>query len=116
MLMVNADCSHCHRPMKVERLGCSACGLSVEGSFDLPSLGRLTPEEQVFVVAFVRHHGSIRKMEQLFGISYPTVKGRLRTITAKLDGDYETPPSNMKTLEALERGEISVDEAMKRLH
>ena len=36
-------------------------------------------------MAFLRLHGSIRKMEKLFDISYPTVKNRLRSITAQLD-------------------------------
>jgi len=115
MLMVNSNCSQCHKPMDVERLTCSECGVSVEGTFELPPLARLTAEEQVFVTAFVRVHGSIRSMERLLGISYPTVKNRLKAITAKLDRDLEEPSSNMEVLEALERGEISVDEAMERL-
>ncbi len=116
MLMVNSNCSQCHKPMMVERLTCPTCGLAVEGRFELSPLARLSAEEQVFVAAFVRVHGSIRKMERLLGISYPTVKNRLRVITAKLDHDLEESPSNMEILEALERGDISVDEAMEQLH
>jgi hypothetical protein len=67
------------------------------------------------VVAFIRHHGSIKKMERLFGISYPTVKNRLRAISRQLDRDFEVPSPNSEILDQLSRGEITVDEALERL-
>jgi hypothetical protein len=101
--------------MTVSKMVCSDCGLSLEGTFEVSPLGRLTPEDQVFVVAFVRHHGSIKKMEALFDISYPTVKNRLNAIGAALDKSFEAPSPNAAVLEQLARGEITVDEAMERL-
>ena len=54
------------------RMVCTECNLSLDGSFDVPPLSPdLSPEDQLFVTAFVRHHGSIKKMESLFDISYP---------------------------------------------
>ena len=73
------------------------------------------PAHQAFVIAFVRHHGSIKKMESLFGISYPTVKNRLNAIAARLDTAFEAPLSNSDILDQLARGEITVDEALARL-
>jgi len=78
-------------------------------------LGKLSPEDQVFVIAFLRHHGSIKKMESLFGISYPTVKNRLNAISARLDKSFEAPSSNLTILEQLSRGELSVADALERL-
>lgn len=94
-------------------------GISVEGEFELPSLARLRYEDQVFVSAFVRSHGSIKDMEKAFGVSYPTVKNRLNRITEQL-GLVEvtaTPAaaSNDDVLGLLERGEITADEAAERL-
>jgi hypothetical protein len=80
--------------MTVSKMVCEDCGLSLEGSFEVSPLGRLTPEDQVFVVAFVRHHGSIKKMEALFDVSYPTVKNRLNAIGAALDKSFEAPSPN----------------------
>ena len=40
--------------------------IAIEGQFELPQLARLSPDDQVFVVAFVRSHGSIKEMEQVF--------------------------------------------------
>ena len=68
--------------LSVERVRLKDTGIAVEGSFELPHLARLTMEDQIFVVAFVRSHGSIKEMERLFGISYPTVKNRLNAIAA----------------------------------
>jgi hypothetical protein len=94
---------------------CPSCKLTIEGDFELSALGKLSPEDQVFVIAFLRHHGSIKKMESLFGISYPTVKNRLNAISARLDKNFEAPSPNLEVLEQLSRGELTVAEALERL-
>ena len=111
----NAKCGGCGRTMRIKRLGCSHCELTIEGTLEIPPLARLSAEDQVFVHAFVRHHGSIKKMEKLFGISYPTVKNRLRAITAELDESFRVPSAKSAVLEALARGEITVEEALERI-
>ena len=110
-----ARCTNCDRPMAVSRMVCTSCNLRMENDFQVPALARLSLEDQVFVVAFVRHHGSIKKMEQLFGISYPTVKNRLNAIGAALDESFEAPSPNMVILDQLAQGEITVDEALERM-
>ena len=91
----------------------------VEGPFELPPLARLSSEDQTFVAAFVRCHGSIKQMEQLFGVSYPTIKNRLNRIGALLPFVEVAPepprPSAHQLLARLERGEISVDEVLEQL-
>jgi hypothetical protein len=56
-------------PLVVERVRIPEKGIAVDGQFILPELARLTLEDQVFVVAFLRSHGSIKDMEQTFGVS-----------------------------------------------
>jgi hypothetical protein len=103
-------------PFIVERIKMEGSGIAVEGSFELPPLARLTVEDQVFVTAFVRCHGSIKEMEQLFGISYPTVKNRLVSVASKLEFVEINPPaSRVETLARLEKGEISAAEALRIL-
>lgn len=68
------------RPFRVERVRLADNGVAVEGEFELPQLAQLNVEDQVFVTAFVRCHGSIKEMERIFGVSYPTVKSRLNRI------------------------------------
>ena len=100
----------------VERVRLVDSELSIEGSFDLPPLAQLPAEDQVFVMAFIRSHGSIKEMEQTFGISYPTVKNRLNHIAENFQF-VETMPvsSQAEVLAQLERGDITVDEAIERM-
>ena len=101
--------------MRLSRASCPDCGLDLEGEFEISPLGQLSPKDQVFVTAFLRQHGSIRKMEELFDISYPTVKNRLRAIVSRLDTEFAAPSPNSLILDQLSRGEISVDEALERM-
>lgn len=110
-----ALCPECQKPLKVSRMVCSSCGMVMEGDFELSPLSRLTPDDQWFVIAFLRHHGSIKKMEEIFQISYPTVKNRLNAIGAALDQSVEAPTPNLYVLKQLARGELTVDEALERL-
>ncbi len=110
-----AKCPECGKPLAVERTVCKDCKLTVEGQFEFPPLAQLSLEDQLFVAAFVRHHGSIKKMESLFNISYPTVKNRLNAISARLDKNLEAPAPNLHVLEQLSRGEITVEEALEKL-
>jgi len=87
----------------------------VEGNFEVSPLARLSVDDQAFVIAFVRHHGSLKKMESLFDISYPTVKNRLNAISAALDKNFQAPSPNLYVLEQVSRGELSVEEALERL-
>lgn len=109
------ECSGCGQAMKIQRLRCNECNVNVEGDFEASALARLTVEEQAFATAFLRSHGSIKKMEALFGISYPTVKNRLNAIVTELDRTLEMPSPNSQILERLSRGEITVDQAMDEL-
>lgn len=110
-----ALCPDCKQPLNVTRLGCPTCKLTLEGDFEASPLAKLTPDDQAFVIAFVRHHGSLKKMESLFGISYPTVKNRLNAIGAALDKNFESPSPNLYVLEQLSRGELTVEEALEKL-
>jgi hypothetical protein len=113
-------------PFVVERVRLPT-GVAIEGQFELPPLARLEVDDQVFIAAFVKSHGSIKEMERLFGVSYPTIKNRLNKLGAALDPELtveatqdEVPrerDDRRTILDRLERGEISAQaaaEALKR--
>ncbi len=103
-------------PLTVERVRLTGRDMAIEGEFELPPLARLSAEDQVFVMAFVRSDGSIKEMEKVFGISYPTVKNRLRRISEQLEFvETSPPPLRSEVLDELERGEITAAEAIERL-
>src|ERR1700727_3849467 len=92
----------------IERVRIPEKQIAVEGAFTLPELARLSLEDQVFVTAFLRSHGSIKEMEQVFGVSYPTIKARLSRISGLLQFiDTNPMPSRSDVLERLENGEIT---------
>lgn len=102
----------------VERVRMAASGVAIEGAFDPPQLAQLSSDDQVFVAAFVRCHGSIKDMEKLFGVSYPTIKNRLNRIGAQLpfaEVDVKKPPSTSELLTRLERGEMTAGDVLAQL-
>ena len=101
--------------MQISRMACRPCGVTLEAAFDVAPLARLPVADQLFVVAFVRHPGSIKKMEQLLGVSYPTVKNRLRAIGTALDRSFDAPSPKAAVLDQLAAGEITVEEAIERI-
>jgi hypothetical protein len=91
-------------------------GVAIEGEFELPQLAQLSVEDQVFVTAFVRCHGSIKEMERIFGVSYPTIKSRLNRIGQGLAFVETDPaPSRADVIDRLRRGEIDADQALREL-
>ena len=103
-------------PITVERVRLAASSVEIEGSFELPQLARLPVEDQIFVIAFVRSHGSIKEMESVFGVSYPTIKARLNRISASLQFIETDPlPSRAEILDRLKAGEIDAPTAIELL-
>jgi hypothetical protein len=109
------------QPIEVERVRLVENDVAIEGRFELPPLGRLAAEDQIFVAAFVRCHGSIKQMEKFFGVSYPTIKNRLNRIGAQMPfaevqpPPDAVPPSPADLLSHLERGDMTVDEVLSQL-
>ena len=103
-------------PLVVERVRLAGRDITVEGAFELPQLARLPIEDQVFIAAFVKSHGSIKEMESVFGVSYPTIKARLNRLAGALEFiDTNPAPARSEVLERLARGEISAQDAIKEL-
>jgi hypothetical protein len=107
----------------VDRVRVVESGVAIEGPFKLPPLAQLPAEDQIFVAAFVRCHGSIKQMEKYFGVSYPTIKNRLNKIGSQLSfveieqgAETETPgPAPASVLDRLSRGELTVAQALEQL-
>jgi hypothetical protein len=104
------------QPFLVERVRLAGSGVVIEGQFEPPQLAQLSLDDQVFVAAFVRSHGSIKEMEKIFGVSYPTIKSRLNRIAEHLSFvDTDPGPATTDVVDRLQRGEISVPEALSEL-
>jgi hypothetical protein len=108
---------------EIERVRLVDSGVAIEGPFTLPPLAQLAAEDQVFVAAFVRCHGSIKQMEKYFGVSYPTIKNRLNKIGSQFSfveieqgSETESPAlTRGEVLDRLSRGKLTVAEALDQL-
>ena len=100
----------------VERVRIAEKDIAIEGSFRASSTGPSGVEDQIFITAFVRSHGSIKEMERIFGVSYPTIKSRLTRIADSLEFVETNPnPSKSEILERLQRGETTAEDAIREM-
>ncbi|MDR3585963.1 MAG: DUF2089 domain-containing protein [Desulfosporosinus sp.] len=118
-------CPVCDHEMKISKLTCTYCPTKIEGEFSSCKFCRLPAEQLIFMEAFIKCRGNIKEVEKELSISYPTVRSRLDSVIEALGYgvDKERVPENEKEnsqeeglrrqgiLEALERGEISAQEA-----
>ncbi len=79
------NCPSCARPLEVKALQCGECQTTVNGQFPLPVLASLEPDDQSFVVEFVKSSGSLKKMARHLDLSYPTVRNRLDELIRKIE-------------------------------
>jgi hypothetical protein len=108
--------------MDVVRLHCPNCDTSIEGHFTNCKFCNLTQEQKSFIEIFIKSRGNIKEVERELGISYPTVRGRLEAVIEALGyrveptrEEAETGTRRREILEALSKGELTPDEAVKRL-
>lgn len=113
-------CPACGGTLTVRRFECATCQTAIEGRFPRSRLDRLTKEQQEFVEVFLLARGNIKEVERVLGISYPTVRNRLDSILETLGhrvdkGETSNQEQRSRILSALDRGEISVSQAIKEL-
>src|SRR5436309_796042 len=75
------------QPIRIERVRLADAGVAIEGQFDLPPLAQLSAEDQIFVAAFVRCHGSIKQMNIRVPIALVKSGMRLGSVIPGLASD-----------------------------
>ena len=78
----------------------------------------LSIEQLNFIETFIRCRGSIKEVERELGISYPTVRAKLDEVIESLgylSKETKGKHENNDILDALEKGEISAEEAINKL-
>jgi len=100
----------------IEKIKLKQKDVTIEGEFEIPPLSRLSNDDQIFIIAFLKTHGNIRDMEKLFGISYPSVKNWLNKISKQLEFVEVNPPTEKnEILDQLCKNKITVEEALEKL-
>lgn len=119
----------------MNRLHCPDCGTEVAGEFTLTGLAMLPEPHASLIQLFLRVRGNVKEMERELGLSYPTVRGRLEEALAAAGVDRDLQQEHgsegsrvaaqvgrgdlseqrLVILRQLERGEMSSQEASRRI-
>ena len=122
---VITHCPICQSDLEIAKLYCRSCDTTIEGHFQQATpFQQLTAEQMSFMVTFIRNEGKINRVGEEIGMSYPTVRSRLHDLIRALGyevGEEEEPAGGLPeedrraVLDALSRGTLSSEEALKRL-
>ena len=78
------SCPSCGSKVAVKRLRCEECETEIEGLYTLPPLAALTPDDQEFLLTFIKAGASLKDLAGILKVSYPTVRNRLDDIIEQL--------------------------------
>lgn len=120
---VPGQCPVCNQELIVTKLSCTHCSTKLEGEFTSCKFCQLPAEQRDFIEVFIKCRGNIKDVEKELGISYPTVRNRLdaaiEALGYRVERDAgelgEEKEERQAILDSLERGEITPQEATKRL-
>ena len=122
MRSLPTNCLLCDGEITVTRIYCRDCDTTIEGRFAPGAFfSQLSPEQLAFIETFVRCEGKITRVEAEMGLSYPTIRNRLHEVIRAMGyqpGEGDTGLSDQERrdiLESLEKGEITYEEAMRKL-
>lgn len=83
--MLPCYCPSCRNQLNVKSLKCGNCQTEVTGDYKLPLFALLSPEDQDFILKFVKHSGSLKEMANELKLSYPTVRNLLNDLIEKIE-------------------------------
>jgi hypothetical protein len=94
MKVLPTTCPACNEQLKVKALLCENCHTEIQGAYDLPPLGQLSIDDQLFLLDFIKASGSLKDMAGLLKLSYPTIRNRLDEIIERIKLAESTGKSN----------------------
>ena len=110
------QCPVCGDELTLTRLTCHHCSTELSGNFESCEYCALSAEERKTLRVFLASRGNMKDLERHLGVSYPTVRVRFHALLAKLGIERPVPSApKVEMLESLARGEIDIDEALRRL-
>jgi hypothetical protein len=110
-------CPVCSERLNLTRLTCPSCRTELSGDFITCEFCALTDEDRAVLRVFLASRGNMKELERHLGVSYPTARARFDTLLTKLgiERPAAPPPSRVELMEQVARGEIDVEEALRRL-
>ena len=109
------QCPCCGLKMQIAAMGCTACGVKVEGPFSDSVFGRLSADDQQFLLEYLLSGFSIKALEESGGLCYAAIRTRLDKLIANTKALIRSEEQKKAILDKLRAGDITVAEAKKRL-
>src|SRR5487761_929873 len=113
-----SNCPVCNHRLATTRLTCPECSTELSGAFTSCEFCVLTDEDRDVLRVFLASRGNMKELERHLGVSYPTARARFDALLAKIGIDRPAPApstSRVELMEQVARGEIDIDEALRRL-
>jgi len=112
------NCPVCNQRLATTRLTCPSCSTELSGAFESCEFCVLSAEDRDVLRVFLASRGNMKELERHLGVSYPTARARFDALLGKIGIDRPTAapsPTRVELMEQVARGEIDIDEALKRL-
>jgi len=113
-----STCPVCNHRLALTRLSCPECETELSGAFAQCEFCVLSDEDREVLRVFLASRGNMKDLERHLGVSYPTARARFDGLLAKLGIEKAAAPapSRVELMEQVARGEIDIDEALRRLN
>ncbi len=111
-------CPVCGSELRIRKYYCPECETEIEGNFYFSPLLNLDKKDFEFLCLFLKTRGNLSELAKIMGVSYPTIRVKFEEFLEKIgiEPQPEKPDERIpEILEMLEKGEITVDEAEKRI-
>jgi hypothetical protein len=112
------DCPVCGKALELTRLSCPACHTELSGAFAACEFCSLSADDRALLKVFLASRGNMKDLERHLGVSYPTARARFDGLLSRLGIEVSRPPDgdpSLDVLDALARGDITIDDAAKKL-
>jgi hypothetical protein len=111
------NCPVCNERLALTRLSCPSCETELSGGFATCEFCVLSNEDRDVLRVFLASRGNMKDLERHLGVSYPTARARFDALLVKLGIERSAPPSptRVELMEQVARGEVDIDEALRRL-
>lgn len=119
------QCPVCGEILVLTRLACDECGTELSGHFPTCEYCSLSAEDRETLRVFLSSRGNMKELERHLEVSYPTARARFDALLTRLgheaaaideeESEEQTKEESIDVLEALSKGEVDVDEALRRL-
>ena len=111
------SCPVCGDTLALTRLSCASCETELSGNFESCEFCALGVDDRDVLRVFLASRGNMKDLERHLGVSYPTARARFDALLGKLglEPPKAAAPNRVELIEQVARGEIDVDEALRRL-